>query len=193
MPRRKREGMPRVLQFVHEYVWGKHAGHITNSALAAGFGKGDTASAANYGCELLRRPKVKALVDAELAEKRVLFKQKALRVAEETFAQATARLTDAFDANGDFKPMKDWPDELQRALVKSEVEVIKFGTGGTMLSDGAISPTISGRVLKIAIADKKASQELYLKWAGELNEKLDVNHNHEIRVIDPYAEKQPSK
>lgn len=198
MPRRKRADMPRVDRFLEELVWGKNAGNITESALTAGFGRGKIVeesrrSASNYGCELLRQPEVKKRYEAQIAEKKALFKHKALRVAEETFAMATARLTDAFDEHGDFKPMKDWPDELQRALVKSEVEVMKFGGGGAVLDDGGVvKEAISGNVLKIGIADKIGAQRLFLQWSGELSDKLDVNHSGAVYVIDPYAE-APSK
>lgn len=173
MPRRARKDMPRVQRFVHEYVWGKHAGHVTKAALAAGFGQGKNPelheqSASNYGCQLLRRPDIKAKVDAEFAQKEAMFKAKAVRVAEECYLQATARIADALDDDGNLLPKKLWPEELRAAVVSLEVDLAPPRSGTA--DDGEYECKGIGIVAKLKAESKRASQELFLKWAGKLKD-----------------------
>ena len=178
MPRRKPEQLPRVQQFVHEYVWGKHAGNVTRSAIAAGYGNGDENHARNYGCQLLRRKTVADLVTKEHAEKRSLFKQKAIDVAERTYLRAMADIGQAYQ-NGKLLDPDAMPDEIRLALHKIEVEERHEGEG----EDAEVY-----YIHKIGLADPTANSTLFLKWAGDLREKVDVEHQHHLYVIDPYAE-----
>lgn len=183
MPRRKHKDMPRVKQFVHEYVWGKHAGQVMRSAQAAGFGKGKITeiaeqSACNYGHQLLRRKEIAEQVAKEQAEKKALFKSKALRVAEEVYLQATADIGDVFK-DGKLLDTEKMPEDARRAVQSIEVEE---------RTDGRGEDAETYYLHKIKLVDKKASQELFLKWAGELSDKVDHNHSGTITVVDPYAE-----
>lgn len=184
MPRRARKDMPRVQRFIHEYVWGKHAGHVTKCAVAAGFGQGKIVelhqqSAANYGYQLLRRPDIKAAVAKENAEKRTLLRDKSVRIIEDTYRQATVDVADLFDENGNLLDVQAIPEDARRAIASIEVERRTEGRG----DDAEVY-----YIHKIKLHDKRASQELFLKWAQELNDKVEHSGAVGIYVVDPYAE-----
>lgn len=185
MPRRKREELPRVLRFVHEYVWGKHSGNITKSALAAGYGNGKIPelheeSASNYGCQLLRRKSVADLVAKETSAKRELFKQKAIRVAEETYRQAVADIGDIFK-EGRLLSTDEMPEDARRSIQSIEVEERTEGQG---------EDAETYYVHKVKLVDKKASQELFLKWAGDLKDKVELSGT--VRLEDLVPKRKPA-
>jgi hypothetical protein len=156
---------PRVLAFVHEYVWGAHAGNGARSLVAAGLAKGDVRKARRYSYELLRKPAVKALVEAETAEKETQLKQKAARAAEETFLLATADIRQLFDADDKLLAVRKMPAQIRRAIASIEVEKRVDGRG----EDAEVY-----YVTKVKLHDKRAAQELFLKYAGKLKDKIEV-------------------
>lgn len=181
-----------VRAFVHEYVWGEHAGNATDCARVAGLCKGNRKSQAQYGCRLLRKPGVRELVDKELAEKELLLKQKALRVAEETFALATVDIGDAFGAEGELLPVgsgflaKDgkplrMPAAVRRSIASIEVETRQEGRG---------EDAETYVVTKLKLHDKRAAQELFLKYSGKLKDKVEVEASEQtLEAIVLSAEK----
>jgi phage terminase small subunit len=149
--------------FIKKLVWSDPPITQAEAARQAGYEDKD---ASHAGYQLLKRPQVKAAYERQLAQREELIKLDALRIAEETKSQALANLSAVLDADGNLAPFKDWPDEVKRSLQKIEVEDLHEGSGEDRRHIGVLR--------KIWLHDKRASQELFLKWAGKLKDKLEL-------------------
>ncbi|HEX4386045.1 MAG TPA: terminase small subunit [Myxococcales bacterium] len=156
--------------FVAEYLVDFNA---TAAATRAGY---SAKTAMQQGSRLLKVPKIREAVQAALAEREQLLKERAVRVLEETYGQAVVDLGDAVDADGKLLPLgsgfKDaagkelrMPAAVRRAIASVEIETRTEGRG-----EDAESYTVT----KIKLHDKKASQELFLRAAGKLRNKVEL-------------------
>lgn len=123
----------------------------------AGFKAKDGDVAASLAYRLIRKDQVaKYLTEkqAEMAERADL---EILRVVIELKRILTADVGESFDAKGALKPLKDWPEDLRRALSGIDVEEL-FGAEG----DGGQRAVI-GRVVKVKYWSKTDAANLLLK------------------------------
>lgn len=159
--------------FVAEYLVDFNA---TAAATRAGY---SAKTAMQQGSRLLKVPKIHDAVKAALADREAEIKLRAARVAEETYGQAVVDLGDAVDADGKLLPLgsglKDaagkelrMPASVRRAIASVEIETRTEGRG-----EDAESYTVT----KIKLHDKRASQELFLKYAGKLSDKVELTGN----------------
>lgn len=182
---------PRTLAFVHEYVWGKHAGVGSRSVLAAGLAKGNLVAAEKYASQLIRRPVVVALLEKELAEKKRQLKQRAAHAAEVSYQRAVADPGEALDEKGEPIPLHLMPPAIRRA-VKS-VKIL-YEDREVHADDGVTVKRIP-RIAEMEFHDSRADRELFLKYSGELKDEVKHTGSVAISIIDPYAEpkKEPKR
>jgi phage terminase small subunit len=164
-----------VRAFVHEYVWGDHAGNATECARIAGLCKGNRKSQAQYGWRLLRKPAVRVLVEAQFAERETLLKQKAARVAEETYRLATVDIAEVVGKDGKLLDLRKMPEDARRAIASIEVEELFEGTGKDRTHVGVLH--------KVKLHDKKGAQELFLKYSGKLKDKVELEASETLEQL----------
>lgn len=131
-----------------------------DAAEKAGYSK---KSAADASRDLQRQPAVRAAIEAALEDREQELRDKFYKTMEHVYAQATFDMADCYDAEGSLLPLDKMPRERRLALfsVKYDVE----WCDGKRIA----------RVAKIQIHDKRASQELFAKYAGKLRERLEVD------------------
>lgn len=175
---------PKTLLFVEHYASAGSPtfGNATRSALAAGLGNGKESFAARYASKLLKHDGVKALVKARLDDAKAELRDRAVKVVNETYLQATVDIGDLYGPDGELLPLEKMPADVRRCIAQLEVEELRVeaseeGQGGSM-----------GIVRKLKLIDRRASQELFLKWAGALTEKVEHTGAVGVFVVDPYAE-----
>lgn len=148
----------RAAKFVHEYVWGEHAGNGTKCALLAGYSDADPAK---YAYTLLRRPAVKALIEKESAEKEGQLKQKWTRVLEEAYHLAGSDITETVDEFERPIALQQLPVHVRRAIMSIEVETRYEGKG-----DDAEQYTVT----KLKMHPKQPAIDFVAKVAGKLKD-----------------------
>lgn len=129
------------------------------AAEIAGYSK---KSACDISKQLQRHPVVRGAIDKGLDERERELKDKAIRTMEHAYAQATADISELFDEDGAPLPLSKMPREVRRAIHSVEVEF--------EWSEGKRIPKLA----KIKLHDKRASQELFAKYAGKLKERVEV-------------------
>ena len=154
----------RESRFVAAYVLTLNA---SKAAIAAGY----SPHKANVtGAQLLARPSVaRAIEEAHEAQLHRLHLSSD-EVLMELLRLARSNIADAFDANGDLLPIKQMPENLQRAIGSAEI-VIKNAAAGDGHTD---------RVMKLRLWDKVKSLETLAKHLGLLTERIDVTGDVEL-------------
>ncbi len=135
--------------FVEHYLQHRVA---KDAAIAAGYAP---KSAHVHGPAMLRRPHVKAVVDARTAvalDKATVTLQ---RVVEEIAKGAFADVRSMFGPNGGLKPPKDWPDDIATLLAGMEV-VEAFGNDGNQV----------GFTRKVKLGDRRGYLDMLMKHLG---------------------------
>lgn len=118
-PKAKPEKMtPKQARFVIEYLIDLNA---TQAAIRSGYSEN---SAAEIGSDNLRKPHIsKAIAEQEEARAtRTLIT--ADKVLHEIYQIANCDLNEAFDDNGDLKPLKDIPVYVRKAIAGIEIDSI---------------------------------------------------------------------
>lgn len=90
------------------------------------------------------------------------------RVLREVGRMAYSDIRELFDENGNFLPIKQWPDDIARAV--SSVEVVKKNV---TTGDGKVDD-----VLKVRLWDKPGKLQDLMRHHGQLVEK----HEHHVSV-----------
>lgn len=108
--------------------------------------------------QLQRHPLVRAAIVEGLQEREQEIKDQAIKALEHTMAQATADIRDLFDAEGRLLQPRKMPKRTRRAIHSFEV----------------VTRDDECTVTKVKLHDKRASQELILKFAGKLREQIDM-------------------
>lgn len=164
---------PNQARFVEEYLVdlnGKQA------AIRAGYAP---KSAEVQASQLLRKPKVKAAVDAAIAAR----SQRALVTVDEVLREmkrlALADVGDAFDAKGRLKPLAEMSADVRRSISGLEVEQLFDGSGKDKYHQGDL--------VKVKFWDKKGALDSLAKHLGMFIERHEHEHNVNIFVGDPYA------
>jgi len=102
--------------FVQEYL--TNGFNATQAAIAAGYSEKSICKTSN---ELINDPRVQAKLQAEFNRRREKFEVTEERVLEELSYLAFSDLSEAFDADGSLKPIKDMPETIRRALAGLDV------------------------------------------------------------------------
>jgi phage terminase small subunit len=102
-------------------------------------------------CRLLREPKVRAFVDAGLAERRKRMAMEGDEAIALLSARARANLTHAYDGQGKLLPFELWPIELQLALKSHDGD-------------------------KVTLHDGLKAAELMARATGRLKDSVDLTH-----------------
>jgi phage terminase small subunit len=129
------------------------------AAELAGYSK---KSANDISKQLQRHPVVRGAIDKGLDERERELKDRAIKTMEHAYAQATTEITDLFDDDGAPLPISKMPREARRAIASVEVEY--------EWCEGKRIPKLA----KIKLHDKRASQELFAKYAGKLKDRIEV-------------------
>lgn len=164
---------PRVLTpkerlFVAEYLVDTNA---TQAAIRAGYSE---KTAAAIGYENLRKPHIRKLIDAAMAERVARIGWDADRVLERLGDEVTADLSDLFAEDGTLKPVADWPLIWRQGLVAGiETEERSDAVGGV---DGDLEfrPVT---IRKIKLSDRVRRLELLGKHVavGAFRDKVEHN------------------
>lgn len=162
--------------FAMEYVWGDYAGNASRCVEIAGFKCASDGARRNLGYELLRKPAVKALVDAETAERERQLKGRWLAGVERALDVVEADPGDAFDEAGAVLPLQPglndakgeprrMPRHVRRAVASIEVETRQDGHG-----EDAETYTVT----KLKFLPPQQSAEFLARLAGKLKDKVEV-------------------
>ena len=92
------------------------------------------------------------------------------RVLRETGRLAYSDIRELFDASGNFLPIKQWPEDIARAVASVEVVKKNVTTGDGKVDD----------VLKVRLWDKAGKLQDLMKHHGQLSDKLE--HTGQITV-----------
>jgi phage terminase small subunit len=140
------------------------------AAEMAGYSK---TSANDISKSLQRHPVIRGAIDKALDERERELKDKAVRTMEHAYAQATADIAELFDEEGAPLPLSKMPREVRRAIHSIEVEfenvIVK------QMQDGKEVETVKRipRLAKVKLHDKRASQELFVKYSGKLKDRVE--------------------
>jgi phage terminase small subunit len=152
------------------------------AAEIAGYSK---RSASDISKSLQRHPVVRGAIDKGLDERERELKDKAVKTMEHAYAQATADIAELFDEDGAPLPLSKMPREVRRAIHSIEVEfenvIVK------QMQDGKEVETVKRipRLAKVKLHDKRASQELFAKYAGRLKERIEVDGAMTLEQLVP--------
>lgn len=135
------------------------------SAELAGYSK---KSARDRSKDLQRNAKVREAIDRGIAEKERELKDKCVRTMEHAYAQATADIAELFDDEGNPLPLRKMPRDARRAIQAIEVEFEEVTD-----EDGSVRRV--PRLARIKLHDKRASQELFAKYADKLKDKVQLD------------------
>lgn len=111
---------------------------------------------------LQRNPKVRSAIDRGLAEMERELKDRAIKAMEHAYCQATVDIAELLDEEGVPLPMSRIPKEARRAIASVEIE-FEWVEGKRV-----------AKIAKLKLCDKRASQELFVKYAGKLKERMEL-------------------
>lgn len=142
--------------FAYLYVDLRNA---THAAEQAGYSK---KTAASQGSRLLKDAKVRALVDRLLEQQRARIETKTGITIERIVTELTRILTadpsEAFDDSGMIKPLKEWNEDLRRAVSGMDVQ--------ERLDMTDPDNPLDVRITKIKFWNKTASSDQLLRHLG---------------------------
>lgn len=156
-----RQPSPQQMLFALEYLLDLNATRAYRKVYGA---KNDNVAAA-AGARLLRNVKVAPYIQRALEKATVAAEVTVERVLAEIKRMAWVDIGDAYDDTGMFKPLKDMPEDVRRAIVSIEVDELWEGSGEDRVQVGVTR--------KVRFADKKGTNELlgkYLKMFVERHE-----------------------
>ncbi len=175
-------------------------GNATASYIAAGYSP-RTAHASAH--RMLEHAGVAALI-AELGAKAEKKLEKKLGRTQDDILEELARLgfsdiTDIYNeetctecgcSRGTLKHPKDMPVEVRRAIKSIEFEEFWSGNHADTKDGEDKGRFVAGRIVKMVLHSKEKGLELLGKNLKLFTDKVDLNANIAISVIDPYAEKK---
>lgn len=170
---------PRQLRFVDEYLVDLNA---TKAAIRAGYSE---KTAHSQGPRLLENVEVRDAISRAQVERAKDVKVESYEILRELKRIALVDIGRAFDAEGNLLPLKDMPEDVRRAIAGIDIEEMKVDLG-----DGPGEPTITTRVKKLKLIDKKGSLELLGKHLKLFIDRVEHSGAVPIAVVDPYAEKK---
>ncbi|MDD2401682.1 MAG: terminase small subunit [Clostridia bacterium] len=159
-------------RFVDEYLIDLNA---TQAAIRAGY---STETAAVIGCENLIKPNIKSSVDKALAKRSRRAGITQDRVLQEFAKMGLADMRnfiDIVDGEVQLKNMEDISPEDSACIQ----EITTTKTTKT-IGEAEIETTVT----KIKLADKKGSLEALGRHLGVFNDKLQIDANMKIEIVD---------
>lgn len=144
--RKPRQITPRQARFVQEYLLDLNG---TQAAIRAGY---SAKSADRIAIELLRNPEVAREISERQARREERTQIKADTVLAELLRLARVDLAQAFNENGDLKPIHEIPEDVRRAIAGVEIEALFEGRGRDREQVGFVK--------KVRFWDKNRSLEL---------------------------------
>src|SRR4051812_16507162 len=160
-------GTPRALNAKQQLYVSLYLETLNGTLAAEGAGYSKH-SASDRSKDLQRYTRVREAIDKGLAEKERELKDKVVRTMEHAYCQATADIAELFDEDGAPLPLSKMPRDVRRAIHSIEVEFDEVAK-----EDGAVARV--PRVAKIKLHDKRASQELFAKYAGKLKDRVELD------------------
>jgi phage terminase small subunit len=155
----------RRARFVTNYVKCLNA---TQAAKEAGYSE---KSAHVQGCQLLKNPKIRQEIDVLLNRRLKKDELSAERILEELRRIALFDLREFYQEDGNFKPVKEWTEEMGAVLAGTET-IIKNAVAGDRKQD---------QVHKIKIHSKVDALDKLAKYFGLLSER--VEHHGKLEIV----------
>lgn len=169
---------PRQERFCREYIIDLNG---TQAAIRAGYAEN---SAQEQASRLLSNAMVKARVDELKLKRNDRLDIKADDVLREVLRLAMVDITQAFDENGNLKPIKDIPEDVRRALSSIEVDELFEGSGKDREH--------VGRTRKVRFWDKVKSLELLGKHLSLFKDRVEHSADESLeRMIAETFGKKP--
>jgi phage terminase small subunit len=159
---------PQQRLFVHEYLLDRNG---TQAALRAGYAQ---RSAASQACDLLKNPKVRDLLEQKLARLTEKTELKLERIVLELHRILLADPADSLNDDGTVKPLREWPEDLRRALSGLDVDELWEGRGEDREQVGLTK--------KVRFWSKTDASQQLLRVLGAFKDKLEVTERpyHEL-------------
>lgn len=164
MPTRRPAVCDRHARFAAEYLKDLNA---TQAAIRCGY---SARTAYARGSRLLGHPGVQAIIQERQSKRLAKADITADRILTELLRLATYDVRALYDAQGNVRPLSEWPDDVAAAV--QGMDVVKRNI---VAGDGHLD-----RVLKLRLANKDRALELLAKHLGLLTEK--VEHSGGIEV-----------
>lgn len=161
---------PRQAVFIIEYLKDLNA---KEAAIRAGYSK---ESAVDIGCENLKKPHIAKAIKEQLEARASRTLITADKILHELFLIADCDINDAFEANGDLKPISEIPIHVRKAISGLEIEAMyemqeeESETTGRMVR----RKVEIGLVKKIKFWDKGRAQENLAKHLRLLSERFEI-------------------
>lgn len=150
--------------------------NATDAYIRAGF-KGKRTSAAAEASKLLRKPNIVAKIRTLMAERVERVKVESDDVLKELTRLGYSDIRELFDDNGNIKPIKDWPDEIGRAVSSIEVfEEFEYEQRGfhCVSCSKTATKAVIGQIKKLKLWQKNHALELMGKHKKLFTDKLEV-------------------
>jgi len=142
--------------FIEQYL--QNGFNATEAARNAGY-KGNDATLAVVGYENLRKPKIRAVIDARLAEMRMTADEVIKQISDQAFAD----ISDFIEINGGSYRL-----DLEKAQGLGKLHLVK-----------SLVPTKEG--IKLELYDKQKALDMLMRYYGKYNDKTE----HHIISITP--------
>lgn len=167
---------PMQAAFVGHYIVEKNA---TDAAKKAGY---SAKSASQLGYQLLQIPSVSTAIEKKFQMQARRLDLSADRVLQEIMRVALADISQAYDEEGNLKPVHEIPEDVRRAIVGIETETLPALQENTPLEgeEQVREEVLIPSVKKVKFADKNRALELLAKHLKLLTEK--VEHTHAITL-----------
>lgn len=167
MPRTKRvigdPGTERLTvqeaKFVIQYIMdGNGQRSVIDSGMCS---SGDKQRASNVAVALLKKPRIIAAVREQLEAQSARTLITVDRIMQEVYRGAVYNVADAFDKEGNCRPIEEMPEDLQRAIEGFEVEEVK-GQPGTYIK-------------KYKFSKKAVAQQMLLERLENLVKRFELS------------------
>jgi phage terminase small subunit len=142
---------PRQMRFIHEYTKDFNG---TKAAIRAGYSR---LTADSQASRLLKKPKVRREIDANVERLALAGDVKPGDVLRELVAMANTDIRLAFDAEGRLLPLHELPADIRRMISSVETEEL-WGTEPD--GDGGMRKAQIGQVRKVRFWNKEKALEL---------------------------------
>lgn len=115
---------------------------------------------------LLGRDSIQAALEKIMSRTVATAKQMTARTIEELTALAFFDVRQLYDDSGNFRPPKDWPDGVAKAVAGMTIDAK------------------TGVVTKVRVVDKTKAIEMIMRHLSLFNDKLDLSYNSTTIQID---------
>jgi phage terminase small subunit len=164
------------------------------AARRAGYSAKD---AARYGSHLLKLPDVQDAVATAFEERKNKVKIEAEFVLRELIAVVSVDLADAFDTEGNLKPIRDMPLDVRKALASVQTETHREveHEHRDLVDEEPTARNVTVRTNRVKLCDRLRALELLGRHLGMFHHKVEVAATSNIaerlraarKVVDPGA------